>query len=187
MGRALLAVLMPLLLAAPAAADLVGGAAAVRRTRDTVDHLEGDPPEDRGFGLSARLRFGDRQVARLELGFEMDAIPLEEADHDPILMATLLASLRGELGRSESVRPFWTVGAGAGAVVLGRQGLALPLRVGLGASFAPLSRLGFEVALFDRLLLMTGGRPRDSPRGEDPRGTSYAHSIGIEAALRFGR
>jgi hypothetical protein len=130
-----------------------------------------------GGGLGLRLSFGDDRAV-WEVGAELDVAGYEgEGDGDPIFMGTVLLSHRA-FSDGDGVRAYWTVGVGAGGLAIAGSGFVLPFKLGAGVSLGHLGPAGLEIGVFNRFnLILTGGDP----------GRDYLNSVGVEAAIRFGR
>jgi hypothetical protein len=146
--------------AVPARAEMHGVTVAGRFSSPLSSDIGQGVRTDGGGGLSLRLRFGDEDHTRWELGLEGDAIgTVDTGDDDPIVQLAVMVGRRGDFGDSGSLRPFWFVGAGVGGSALGATGFLVPLRAGLGLALAPRRGFGLELSGYERVGIVRGGTP----------------------------
>ena len=172
-------------LAAVAAATLVPAAAdaevrsfslGAKGTYDAGTVFVTDVATGFGAGAALRLTFGDDD-RRWDLAVDADIAGFQgEGDGDPILQLAASVARRGYFGGDDGPRAYWFAGAGVGALGLAGGAAAFPLRVGVAVSFG--GDVGLDLAVFERFTAVAGGG--------DPA-FDYVNTIGVEAALRFGR
>lgn len=173
------ALLAASLLAVPARADVQSLVVAGRVSRDVGTVFVSGTESGPGGGIGARLSYGDDFV-RWEPEVSVDIAGFKgEGDGDPILQAYVLVSRRQFFFYDDrGARPWWSVGAGVGALAVAGGAATFPVRVALGVSLAPDSNVGLEASIFNRFTLTS--------RSGDPS-TEYINSTGVEIAVRFGR
>jgi hypothetical protein len=163
----------------PARADVLSVAVAARVSRDVGTVFVSGTESGPGGGIGVRASFGDDDV-RWEPELSIDVAGYSgEGDGDPILAGTILVSRRAFFFYGDrGARPWWSLGAGVGALGIAGAAAAFPVRAAIGVSIAPDSDLGIEASVFNRFTLTS--------RSGDPS-TEYINSTGVEIAVRFGR
>jgi hypothetical protein len=168
------AVALVALLPAPTAAEVRSVALGIKGTYDAGTPFVTGVATGFGAGAALRLTFGAEEP-RFELALDADFAGFTgEGDGDPILQLAASLARRGYFG--DGGRAYWFAGAGAGVLGIAGGRAALPLRAGLGISLG--GGTGLDLAVFNRFSVVFGS--------SDPA-VDFINSVGIEAALRFGR
>lgn len=167
-----------LIAAPPSSAEILSLSVAARVSRDVGTVFVSGTESGPGGGIGVRASFGDDDV-RWEPELSIDVAGYSgEGDGDPIFQGALIVSRRAFFFRDDAgARPWWSLGAGVGALGIAGAAAIFPVRVALGVSITPDSALGLEASVFNRFTLT-------SRRG-DPS-TEYINSTGVEIAIRFG-